>query len=112
VTWFKVDDKLHDHRKARAAGTRAMGVWILAASWSSNNVTDGYVPVSVASRWGDRRDFNRLVTAGLWTEDTSGKEPGYLFVNWSRYQRTRAQIDEDRLLAAERMRTLRKRRTD
>lgn len=112
MTWFKVDAKLHDNHKARTAGTRAMGVWVLALSWSSDNVTDGYVPTSIACRWGDRRDFTRLVTAGLWSAETSNGEPGYRFVNYRQYQRTRAQIDEERLLAAERMRARRKRQTD
>lgn len=27
MPWFKVDDRLHDHFKARQAGKAAMGVW-------------------------------------------------------------------------------------
>ena len=47
--WFKVDDKLHDHRKARKAGKAAMGVWVLAGSWSMDNETDGFVPDDTAA---------------------------------------------------------------
>lgn len=30
MPWFKVDDKLHDHHKSRAAKAKAMGVWVMA----------------------------------------------------------------------------------
>lgn len=41
MSWFKVDDKLHDHRKARKAGKSAMGVWVLAGSWCMSSETAG-----------------------------------------------------------------------
>ena len=56
MAWFKVDDKLHDHRKARRAGKAAIGVWVLAGSWAMDNLTDGFVPEVVLLRWGTRTD--------------------------------------------------------
>ncbi len=83
MPWFKVDDKLHDHRKTRAAGKAAMGVWVLAGSWSADNLTDGFVPASVLSRWGTRADANKLVSAGLWVADEQDGEKGWRFHQWN-----------------------------
>jgi hypothetical protein len=76
VPWFKVDDKLHDHRKARAAGATAMGLWVLAGSWSADNLTDGFIPATILPRWGRPRDANRLTEVGLWHTDEQDGETG------------------------------------
>lgn len=84
--WFKVDDKLHDHRKSRKAGKSAMGVWVLAGSWAMDNDQDGFIPADVLSRWGTVADARRLIDAGLWRETTHKGEPGWRFHNWARFQ--------------------------
>lgn len=84
--WFKVDDKLHDHRKARKAGKAAMGVWVLAGSWSMDNDTDGFIPEDVLARWGTPADARRLAGVGLWDADTHNGEDGWRFHDWSRFQ--------------------------
>lgn len=86
MPWFKVDDKLHDHRKARKARKAAMGVWVLAGSWCMDNLTDGFVPEDVLERWGTRADARALVAAGLWTEATRDGEKGWQFHDWTRFQ--------------------------
>lgn len=83
MTWFKVDDKLHDHRKARAAGKAAMGVWVLAGSWSSDHGTGGFIPAGVLPRWGSRTDANKLVAVGLWAATEHDGEKGWRFHDWS-----------------------------
>lgn len=101
MTWFKVDDKLHDHRKARAAGKSAMGVWVLAGSWSADNLTDGFVPVALLSRWGTRADANKLVAVGLWHVDEQDGEKGWRFHEWTERQPTRSQKLAERAARAE-----------
>jgi hypothetical protein len=101
MTWFKVDDKLHDHRKARAAGATAMGVWLLAGSWAADNLTDGFIPASVLPRWGRQREANRLVEVGLWHADEQDGEKGWRFHEWDERQPTRAQKLEERAIKAE-----------
>lgn len=86
MTWFKVDDKLHDHRKSRKAGKAAMGVWVLAGSWCGSSGTDGFVPENVLSRWGTRRDAQQLVEAGFWLPDEHDGERGWRFHDWLVYQ--------------------------
>lgn len=101
MPWFKVDDKLHDHRKARAAGPTAMGVWLLAGSWAADNLTDGFVPSSVLKRWGRPRDANKLVEVGLWHAAEQDGEKGWRFHEWAERQPTRAQKLEERAAKAE-----------
>lgn len=86
MPWFKVDDKLHDHRKSRRAKKSAMGVWVLAGSWCMDNLSDGFVPADVLIRWGTRADAKALVEAGLWVEATRDGEKGWQFHDWSRFQ--------------------------
>jgi hypothetical protein len=99
--WFKVDDKLHDHRKARAAGAVAMGVWVLAGSWSADNLTDGFIPATILPRWGRPRDATRLVDVGLWHADEQDGEKGWRFHEWLERQPSRAQKLEERATKAE-----------
>ncbi|WP_181312485.1 hypothetical protein [Nocardioides campestrisoli] len=84
--WFKVDDRLHDHRKARRAGKSAMGLWVLAGSWSAANLTDGFVPASLLPRWGTKADAKRLVDVGLWHDDVQDGEAGWSFHEWLTHQ--------------------------
>lgn len=101
MAWFKVDDKLHDHRKARAAGTAAMGVWLLAGSWAADNLTDGFIPATILPRWGRPRDASRLVDVGLWHADEQDGEQGWRFHEWAERQPTRAQKIAERSAKAE-----------
>ena len=96
MAWFKVDDKIHDHPKALAAGKSAMGVWVLAGAWAADNLTDGFVPKRVLSRWGTAGDAKKLVDAGLWFTDEEEGQPGWRFHDWEDFQPTRAQVLEDR----------------
>ncbi len=86
MPWFKVDDQLHDHRKARKAGRSAMGVWVMAGSWCMASETDGFVPTDVLGRWGTRRDAEKLCSVGFWFADTHEGEDGWRFHDWLKYQ--------------------------
>jgi hypothetical protein len=93
MTWFKVDDKLHDHHKTHAAKKAAMGVWVLAGSWSADNLTDGFIPARVLNRWGTKTDADRLVEVGLWTPTERKGERGWQFHEWTERQPSRADIE-------------------
>lgn len=102
MTWFRVDDRLPDHRKTRKAGTAAMGLWVLAGAWSSGHLTDGWVPREVAMRYGNGRLAERLVTAGLWVAGELDGEPGWWFHEWTEHQPTRDQVQRRRKADAKR----------
>lgn len=109
MPWFKVDDKMHDHRKVRAAGVAAIGLWTLAGSWSMDNLHDGFVPESVCARWDRsyRKLADRLVKVGLWVPDFQDDEDGWSFHDWADRQPSRASIVQERSAAAERQRKAR-----
>ena len=87
MTWFKVDDKLHDHKKARGISLAAAGLWVLSGSWCGDNRTDGFIPASVIRRWGaTARHAKELVERALWEPAQHDGEAGYQFVGWSEWQ--------------------------
>jgi len=106
MTWFKVDDNLHSHLKAIAAGNSAMGLWVRAGSWCGDHLTDGFVPKSVARSLGNPREIRGLIDAGLWTE----VEGGYAFHEWEQRQPSREEVQAERAKTAERVRRFRQRR--
>lgn len=114
MPWFKVDDKLHDHRKVRTLGVSAIGLWTLAGSWSADNLEDGFVPDAVCARWDKnyRALAGRLVDAGLWSVAEKQGEQGWQFHNWDEFQPTRDKVVAEREAAKERQKKRRVSRRD
>jgi hypothetical protein len=89
MSWFKVDDGLHGHPKARAAGLSALGLWVVGGSFTSHQLLDGHVPAWQVTSWaGGKRAAEQLVEAGLWLPDSGG----YQFHEWTQSNPTRAQV--------------------
>lgn len=102
MTWYKVDDSFHSHPKATATSLAALGLWVVAGSWSGNHLTDGFIPdhvVQLLAR-GSVELAGELVSAGLWKR-TRG---GYQFHDWAGYQPTKAGVLRERAAATERQR--------
>lgn len=80
MTWFKVDDSFHSHPKVLATDPAALGLWVIAGSWSSAHLTEGFVPDEVLPRLlPDAETLARkLVTAGLWMR----RKGGHQFHDW------------------------------
>lgn len=104
MVWFKVDDKFHSHNKVRkvlADDPAALALWVVAGSWSSDNLTDGFVPDHQLP-WliptGADTLAQKLVTAGLWRRVRAGhqfhewKEDG----NGSKRNPSREEVEEVR----------------
>ncbi|MGW5259635.1 hypothetical protein ACWEQG_01590 [Microbispora sp. NPDC004025] len=91
MTWFAVDDSFHSHPKvmALASDPAALGLWVIAGSWSCANLTDGFVPDYALPRLaeGSRDLAKQLVAAGLWRR----AKGGYRFHDWSVYQESRTE---------------------
>lgn len=104
VTWYRIDDKFHEHRKVRALrGDRvaAIGLWTLCGNWAADNietnVEDGFVPEEIVWRYDpDERLAMRLVDVKLWHVVEIEGERGFLFHQWEEHQPTRAQIKKRR----------------
>jgi hypothetical protein len=105
MTWFKVDDSFHSHPKALAASPAALGLWVVAGSWSGANLSDGFVPDHVLPRLlPDAASLAKeLVAIGLWKRARGG----YRFHDWGDFNPKRDDVEEERKAARERMRKLR-----
>lgn len=91
MSWFRVDDNLHAHRKARRAGAEAMGLWVMCGSYASSQASDGcgiLEPDEVEAialtlglkAW--KRAAEKLVSVGLWHYEGRG----YVFHDWDHYR--------------------------
>jgi hypothetical protein len=108
VTWFKVDDTLAAHSKTRKAGLPAMGLWVVAGSWSSQQLTEGFIPDWFVETWPRGKQYAaNLVRAQLWFESNSGPERGYRFHDWTDCNPTAEQVKTERAAGAERQRRAR-----
>ena len=91
MTWFRVDDKMHDGPKVRRAlrshptkrrDVAAMGLWVMAGSWcGEHQEMGGFVPAEILERFDDDHEdlAARLVDCGLWEEAERDGEDGYQF---------------------------------
>jgi hypothetical protein len=110
MTWFRVDDTLAAHPKTRRAGLAAMGLWTVAGSWSSQQLTEGFVPEWFVATWPSGKKLARqLVVAGYWEESEDGDETGWLFHDWTDANPTAEKEKERRRKARERQKKLRER---
>lgn len=109
MTWFKVDDKFHSHNKTRkvlAEAPSALALWAVAGSWSSDNLTDGFVPDHQLP-WlvpiGAEEMARQLVAARFWKRVRGG----YLFHEWAsdsdgtKRNPTREEVEAERRKKAE-----------
>ncbi len=100
MTWFRIDDKFHDHRKVRALGKSrpgAVGLWTLAGTWSADTMSDGFVPDQIVARWDARKRLAAaLCRVGLWHEVEVNGEHGYQFHQWDEHQPTKEEILDKR----------------
>lgn len=109
MTWFKVDDTLHSHPKAIAAGPAAMGLWVMAGAYAAAYKLDGQVPDRfVATIPQGRKLAAKLVDVRLW--DT--QPGGWIFRDWDDYQPSSTEIEKRRAIARERQRRHRSRGDD
>lgn len=110
MTWFKVDDSFHSHPKVLAASPAALGLWVVAGSWSGANLSDGFIPDHVLPRLlADAATLaQELVTARLWRRVRGG----YRFHDWAHFNPPAKAVLADREAARERMRAVRARRKE
>jgi hypothetical protein len=106
MSWTKLDDGLYDHPKVLAAGNEATGLFCRALSYCGKQLTDGFVPASVASFLGREKAVEALVDAGLW-ERVDG---GFNVHDYLDYNRPRADVLADRAKSTERQRRWRESR--
>ncbi|SIC55651.1 Uncharacterised protein [Mycobacteroides abscessus subsp. abscessus] len=111
MPWFNVDDGFANSKPVmripRRYRTAAIGLWTLTGSWSAKELTDGLIPAEVVEEFGGTPKLvELLITSELWEP----AENGVQFRNWSKWQRTKAQVLDFRAGEAERKRKQRERK--
>lgn len=112
MTWFKVDDGYWSHPKVLLTSLEACGMWVRAGSWSSQHLTDGYVPIPILERIMPVRPAKTAAIAeelehiGLWVR----RGDDWLFHDWEAIQVTRAEVEAEREATRERQRAWRQQR--
>lgn len=115
MTWFRVDDGLHSHPKVLAlfdggCAGEALGLWLLAGSWCSAQLTDGRVPASAVRRLGfGLSAAHELVRVGLWTQAEDG---AFVFHDWTSCNPSRVDVETARAKTREKVRRSRERARD
>lgn len=105
MAWFKVDDKFHSHPKVIGLPLRALGLWVKAGAWCSDQLTDGRVPrAALVVLGGTPADAGQLVTAGLWVVDGTG----WRFHDWHEMNPRRSDVEARRAEDAQRKADARK----
>lgn len=105
MPWFNIDDKIWSHPKFIGVPATAIHLWVWAGAWSAGHLTDGFVPDEAIPLLGRRAAITELVKRGLWHRVPGG----YQFHDWADWQRTREQVEADRLAAKERQKRWRER---
>ncbi len=104
MPWFKVDDGLSSSLKTtripRPRRAAAMGLWVLAGSWSARELTDGFIPAHMVDELAcTTESAEDLVAAEYW----STAEGGWQMADWAVDQPTRAETEEKRRKNAEKV---------
>lgn len=108
MPWFKVDDQLTRSKKVLSIPRRyrmqAMGLWVMAGSWSAGELTDGFIPEHMLAELGGTKAIAaKLVDARLWKNVSRG----FLIESWSDYQPVANDVKANRQRDAERKRRAR-----
>lgn len=75
MTWVKIDDRFHCHRKVRQAGLEAVGLHARALSYSAAEDLEGRVETSWVEEVAGKKASKlttALVEAGLWERNGNG----------------------------------------
>ncbi len=81
---FEVDDQLHSHPKASAAGDEALGLWVRMGSWCMAYLTDGRVPRGLPLVVGKDSPLESLIKAGLLEVLENGDYQMHDWLHWQK----------------------------
>lgn len=94
MAWLRIEDSLWSHPKFLRLSDKAFRLWVRAATYSAQHLTDGLVTDdTLAILGGQRKHCDELWSAGLWERVPEG---GYRFHDWTDYQFTREQVEQRR----------------
>ena len=103
--WARVDCYIMEDPDMVRVGHRGFVLHVGGILYAQRNETDGFVPEGVIPALvmdmpRPKQALKDLLEVGLWTEDKERR--GFWVRNYAKWQRTRAQIEEDRQSGARR----------
>lgn len=63
---YALDDSWDNCGPVARAGNACFGLYVRCGIWSARNLTDGFVPVEIATGYGSPEQAQKLVGVGLW----------------------------------------------
>ena len=107
MTWARFEDRFPWHRKVRALSDGAFRLHVSAICWSTEHLTDGYIPAEDLHVASDTKlplkAVAELTHRGLW----EASEQGWLIHDYLIYNLSADQVKAERAAAAERQRRAR-----
>ena len=100
MAWFRLEDSFHHHPKVMRAGNAAVGLWVRCGTYSSQYLTDGFIPDEIIATYGRTREIQAAVTSRLWIPT----EGGMLIPDYLDYNPSAEQVKQRRKEDAERKR--------
>lgn len=109
ATWVKIDDGFPDHPKIVGLSDLAFRVHISGLCYAGRYLTDGFVPMSIASRLanGDMATIAELSSVGLWLDDVENN--GFRIHDYLAHQTSKSEVEQKRSLTRERQKRYRER---
>lgn len=101
---YWVDDTFDTWPETYRAGKSAAGLYLLCGAYCARNLTDGRVPLEVATSYGTKEWIQRLVDAGLWEVEEHGYRDVFYLVtkDGTKLNPTREEVLKKRKQAADR----------
>lgn len=113
MTWAKLDDRFHAHPKTMRVwrtNPRALGLLVLALSWSAAYEQDGYVPDEMFAGWEpDGGECNKAISVLVEAGFLHRNGDGYDIHDFLDFNPSRAELAEQREGQRERQRAHRER---
>jgi len=108
MSWAKLDDRSNEHRKQHKAGAEACWLWACGLMYANRQpARDGFIPDTMIRLLfpfkKPERLAERLVAAGLWDK----VDGGWVVHDFTFWNKTKEQVEQDREAARERMRRVR-----
>jgi hypothetical protein len=107
MAWIKIDDSFPDHPKVVGLSDEAFRVHISGLCYCGKYLTDGKVPMQIASRFanGSMLTLAELSLAGLWLEDVENN--GFIIHDYLAHQTSKSQVEVKRASLRERQKRYR-----
>ncbi|MGL4809985.1 MAG: hypothetical protein ACRC4O_14665 [Giesbergeria sp.] len=83
MSWVRLDDQIAMHPKVLAAGDAAFGGWVRLLAYCAAYLTDGAVPVVVATAMVGSETIDKLVAAGLMDQSPEGLLSIHGYLDWN-----------------------------